>query len=148
MTLPVLQSTVGLFDGPGAAFVFLLARVLFGGVLAFMGLNHFTGGEEMAGYAGVKGVPAPDLLVPLSGGTLVFGGLSVALGVYPLLGSGALAVFLLVTTPVMHDFWAVGEEQRQQETINFLKNAALLGAALVFLVLSGVAWPLSLGVGV
>jgi len=54
--------------------VLLVARVLFGGVLAFMGLNHFTNGDEMAEYAEMKGVPAAGLAVPASGGLLVFGG--------------------------------------------------------------------------
>ncbi|MDX1748503.1 MAG: quinol oxidase, partial [Halobacteriales archaeon] len=49
----------GVFASPGAAELFLLARVLFGGVLAFMGLNHFMNLEDMAGYAGMKGLPAP-----------------------------------------------------------------------------------------
>lgn len=58
----------------------------------------------MADYASAKGVPAAGALVPLSGGVLVLGGLSIVLGAFPLVGAGALAAFLLVTTPVMHDF--------------------------------------------
>ncbi|MFC6835723.1 DoxX family protein [Halomarina ordinaria] len=143
--LPLSLQTAPALDGPGAEFAFLLARVLFGGVLAFMGLNHLTGTGEMSGYAGAKGVPAPSLLVPFTGGMLLVGGLSIALGAYPLVGAGALAVFLLVTTPVMHDFWTAPEDQRQTETIQFLKNVGLLGGALVFLAFAGTAWPLSLG---
>ena len=58
--------------------VLLVARVLFGGVLAFMGLNHFTNGDEMAEYAEMKGIPAAGLAVPASGGLLVFGGVALA----------------------------------------------------------------------
>ena len=56
--------------------------------------------------------------------------------------------FLVVSTPVFHDFWAAPEDQRQSEMTNFLKNVAMLGGALGFLALSNVAWPYALGVGV
>lgn len=135
------------FDAPAAGELFLIARVLFGGVLAFMGLNHLLDVESMAGYAGAKGVPAPKLAVPFTGGMLVFGGLGVVVGAFPALAAGALATFLLVTTPMMHDFWNVSEEEKQAEMINFLKNVALLGAALGFLGLAAVEWPYAVDVG-
>jgi len=122
--------------------VLVVARVLVGGILAFMGLNHFMNVEQMSGYAQSKGVPAPSLAVLFSGGQLVAGGLAVVFGVYPALGAGALALFFVIVTPAMHDFWAIDDpEQRQQEMTNFLKNVALLGASLAFLVLAGGDWP-------
>lgn len=80
---------------------------------------------------------------------LVAGGLSIALGVYPLVGAAAVALFLLVVTPVMHDFWTVEDpDRRQAELTNVLKNATLFGAALVLGALSGTAWPYALNLGV
>ncbi|NHN49048.1 DoxX family protein [Halostella sp. JP-L12] len=126
--------------------VFLVARLLFGGVLAFMGLNHFMDTDAMAGYAESKGVPAPRLSVLASGGTLIFGGLLVALGLFPAIGAGALAAFFLVATPKMHDFWTVDDPQAQQnEMTHFLKNAVLLAASLALLALGGQAWPYAVG---
>jgi uncharacterized membrane protein YphA (DoxX/SURF4 family) len=78
---------------------------------------------------------------------LVFGGLGIVLGVFPALAAGAIAVFLLVTTPTMHDFWAASDEERMTEMTQFLKNVALLGTALGFLVVSQFPWPLAVGVG-
>ncbi|WP_323190111.1 DoxX family membrane protein [Halostella sp. PRR32] len=122
--------------------LFLVGRVLFGAVLAFTGLNHFADTESMVGYADAKGVPAAGLMVPFTGGMLLVGGLLVALGLYPLLGAGALATFLLVATPKMHDFWNVDDPQQQQNEMNsFLKNAAMFGTAIVLLALSTRAWP-------
>jgi len=127
--------------------VFLLARVLFGGVLAFMGLNHFMGTDGMAGYAEAKGLPAPRASVLLSGGLLVFAGLGVATGVAPVLSAGALVVFLVSSAVIFHDFWSVEDpEQRQNEMTQFLKNAALTGGALAVLAVGDVAWPYSAGV--
>lgn len=133
------------FETSTAGLAFLLGRVLFGGVLGFMGLNHFSNVEDMAGYAEMKGILAPRAAVVVSGAILVVGGLSIILGVYPLVGAGVLVAFFVVTTPTMHDFWRVADPERaQQEQINFLKNAALLGGSLVFLTLSGTIWPYAL----
>jgi putative oxidoreductase len=127
--------------------VFLLARVLLGGVLAFMGLNHFMQTDGMAGYAEAKGLPAPRASVLLSGGLLVFAGLGVATGIAPVLSAGALVVFLLSSAVVFHDFWSVDDpEQAQNEMTQFLKNAALTGGALAVLAVGDVVWPYSVGV--
>ncbi|PSQ46667.1 quinol oxidase [Halobacteriales archaeon SW_6_65_15] len=128
-----------------SALAFLAGRVLFGGVLAFMGLNHFLQADQMTGYAEMKGAPAPRLSVYASGALLVAGGVSVVLGVAPLVGSAALIAFLVFATPLMHDFWSVEDpEQQQQEMTDFLKNAALVGGALVLLAISGGSWPFAL----
>jgi uncharacterized membrane protein YphA (DoxX/SURF4 family) len=145
--IPDISTTVLQIEAGPDGIAFLLGRVLFGAVLAFMGLNHFMNVDSMAGYAESKGIPAARLSVVFSGGMLVFGGLGIALGAFPALAAGAIAVFLLVSTPTMHDFWAVPEEQQQSEMTNFLKNVALLGGALVFLVLSESVWPYAVGVG-
>jgi putative oxidoreductase len=123
------------------------ARLLFGGLLTFQGLNHFLDLEGMTGYADAKGVPLPGVGVIASGLMLVAGGLGIALGVFPAIAAGALVVFFVVTTPLMHDFWAVGEEQAQNEMIHFIKNVELLGASLLFLAISGMEWAYAVGVG-
>lgn len=135
------------FETAGSAELFLLGRVLFGGVLAFTGLNHFLDVDAMAGYAEFKGLPAPRASVLLSGGLLIFGGLSLIAGVFPAVGAGALAVFLVVSGVAMHDFWAVEGEDAQTELTQFLKNLYGAGGALVFLALTTVPWPYALNIG-
>jgi uncharacterized membrane protein YphA (DoxX/SURF4 family) len=112
-----------------------------------MGLNHFLQTDQMSGYAGAKGLPAPRASVLLSGGLLVFGGLGLVAGVLPVLAAGALVTFLLVSAVTMHDFWAADDpEATQQEMTEFLKNVGLAGGALALLALGGTDWPLALGV--
>jgi len=127
--------------------VLLVGRVLFGLVLAFMGLNHFQQRDSLAGYAEQKGLPAPGLAVVASGVVLVAGGLSVASGIYPLLGAIALAGFLLVAAVTIHDFWAVPEDRAQDELTQFLKNVALAGGALIVAAIAGQSWAFSVGIG-
>lgn len=134
-------------DGPGADVAFLVGRVLFGGLLAFQGLNHFLEADGMTGYADAKGVPAPRLAVLGSGLLLVGGGLGIVLGIYPAVAAAMLVGFFVVVTPAMHDFWAVPGEQKQNQMINFVKNVELLGGSLVFLALSGEPWAYALNLG-
>ena len=136
------------FETAGSAELFLLARVLFGGVLAFTGLNHFTSAEGMIPYAEAKGLPAPAASVYGSGGLLVFSGLLLVVGAYPVVAAGALAVFLLGSAVTMHDFWAVPEDQQQDEMNQFLKNVAMAGGAVALLAVAGTAWPYSVGLAV
>lgn len=135
-------------DAGLGAIGFLVARVLFGGLLAFQGLNYFQNADAMSGDTQSKGVPAARASVLLSGGMLIFGGLGIVLGVFPTIAAGVVAVFLLVTTPMMHNFWAVPEDQQQAEMTNFIKNVELLGASLVFLVLSSGSWAYALNAGI
>lgn len=136
-----------MFETAGSELAFLLARVLFGGVFAFMGLNHFLNVEEMTGYADFKGLPAPKASVLSSGGLLVFGGVSVFAGVLPAVGAAALAVFLVLSAVTMHDFWNLDGEEAQNEMTAFLKNVFGAGGALTFLAVAGGSWPYAVGIG-
>ena len=135
-------------DTPFAGELFLLGRLLFGGVLAFMGLNHFMDLETMAGYAEFNGLPAPRFSVVASGVLLVLGGIGIVVGAFPVVAAGGLAVFLLVSAVTMHDFWSVDDpEEKQSEMTGFLKNLHGAGAAITLLAVGGAAWPYGLGIG-
>jgi len=114
----------------GTAFA-RLGRLAYGGVLAFMAIDGLRNAEERAGYAESKGVPAPLPATVASHAALLFGGVGIALWRLPALAASAAATFFVGVTPMMHDFWTVDDDdQRQQQQIHFLKNSALLGAAL------------------
>lgn len=127
--------------------VLLIGRIILGGYFLYAGLHHFTSLEHMAGYAKMKGTPAPQAAVAGSGVLLILGGLSLLLGVLPMIGCILLLIFLAGASPVMHDFWKVQDpQQRAGEMINFSKNLALAGAVLMILAMPG-PWPLSLWIG-
>jgi len=136
------------FEAAWTAELFLLARILFGGVLAFTGLNHFLDTDSMAGYAEYKGLPAPRASVLASGGLLIFGGLGLIVGVFPAVAAGGIAVFLVASAIAMHDFWAVDGDDAQTEMTQFLKNIYGAGGAVAFLALTTVPWPYALNIGV
>ncbi|OLZ40693.1 quinol oxidase [Natrinema saccharevitans] len=135
------------FESGLAAVVLLAGRLLFGGLIIYQGIDHLLAPDAMAGYAEAKGVPAPKFGVVASGVLLVLAGFGLVLGVYPVLAAGALAVFFLVVTPFMHDFWAVPEDQKQDELTHFTKNVELFAASLLVLVLASQPWGYALNVG-
>jgi len=123
----------------------LIGRLLFGGIFLLNGLNHFKGRAAMTGYAAYKGVPMPGASIVVSGLWLTIAGLSVILGFRPEVGLVMIVLFLAGVTPVMHNYWAAPDPNaRLADFINFQKNMALLGAALVMLALAR-PWPFSIG---
>ena len=124
--------------------LFLVGRLLFGGLFLYNGINHFTNFAATKGYCAYKGVPTPDVAVAVSGIWLLAGGASVMAGYRPEVGLVLIALFLLLVTPKMHDFWTATDPQHQMgEFINFTKNYAMMGAALMMLALPR-PWPYSL----
>ncbi|CAM3913164.1 hypothetical protein GCM10009799_38950 [Nocardiopsis rhodophaea] len=112
--------------------VVLIGRVFFVIVFLFSALGHLTQPKAMAGYAQSKGVPAPTVMVFVSGIVLALGGLSVLLGIWPDLGALLLVVFLVPTALLMHSFWQESDDEaRQNEMIQFNKDIGLAGAALM-----------------
>jgi len=110
----------------------LVGRTVFGGFFLYNGINHFVSRRMLTDYARSKGVPAADAAVPASGLLILAGGLSLLAGRQPKMGAGLIATFLLGVSPLMHAFWKErGHEQRMQEMVNFTKNMALAGGAMM-----------------
>jgi uncharacterized membrane protein YphA (DoxX/SURF4 family) len=86
----------------------------------------------MAGYAASKGVPAARPAVLGSGVLILAGGLMVLLGLWGDLGALFLVVFLVPTAVLIHGFWRETDAMaKQMEQVQFSKDMALAGAALM-----------------
>ncbi|WP_227377452.1 DoxX family protein [Haladaptatus halobius] len=110
-----------------------LGRLLYGGILAYMAIDGFKNNEKRVEIAKESGVPVPELLVPFVTGLLFVANVGIVLWKYPRASAGALIVFFLGTTPVIHNFWTMEGKERQGNKINFLKNCALLGCSIMLL---------------
>ncbi|MFC6733891.1 MULTISPECIES: DoxX family protein [unclassified Haladaptatus] len=108
-----------------------LGRLLYGGVLAYTAIENLRNLEGRTAYADAKDVPLPDVLVPASSAMLLVASIGIMLWRAPKLAAAALVGWFLAITPTMHDFWNHEEENRQSERIQFLKNTAMLGAAVM-----------------
>lgn len=119
----------------------LVARPLLAGMFVYGGLDAFRNPEGKVpraekvtpGIADAVGIDADTAqLVQLNGAVQVGAGITMALGVFPRLSALLLAGSLVPTTLAGHRFWEEEDDgARAQQTIQFLKNAAMLGGLLM-----------------
>ncbi len=124
---------------------FLLGRLLVGAYYLMGAYHHFADVHMLTRAAAGHGVPAPEAAVLVAGLLLAIAGVTLLLGAFPRLGVLALVLFLLPVSLLMHPFWAdANPAMRMADQINFTKNMALLGSALMFLAVPE-PWPYSVG---
>ncbi|MEN9923729.1 MAG: hypothetical protein RIS09_1243 [Actinomycetota bacterium] len=112
--------------------IFIVGRILFGVIFLASGIGHLAAREAMVGYAQYKKLPLATLLVPVSGIMLILGALSVVAGVYPAYGALLLALFLIPTAFIFHNFWKETDAQAKMTSqISFNKDISLAGAAII-----------------
>ena len=111
-----------------------IGRVLFSLLFITGGINHLTKTASLTAYAKYKKLPAAQLGVIVSGLFILFGGLSVLLGLYVDLGAILLILFLLSSAVVFHDYWTETDAMTKAGAqAAFWKNISLAGASLILL---------------
>lgn len=123
----------------------VVGRILLGGFFLFAASNHLLDTQALSQGAAAQGVPAPTFAVIATGFLLLVGGASLVAGAWPRIGLACIVLFLVGVTPVMHAFWAMEEgPARMAQMGNFLRNIALLGAALALFAVPE-PWPYGIG---
>jgi uncharacterized membrane protein YphA (DoxX/SURF4 family) len=124
---------------------YFVGRFIFAAYWLAAGFAHFKNLDYMTEYARMKGLSAPRIAVAGSGVLLISAGLSLLLGLYPVIGICLLIGFLVSASFLIHRYWQVEDRQmRQIDMINFNKNMALVGALLMMLRLPR-PWPWGIG---
>jgi putative oxidoreductase len=118
-----------------------LARPLLAGMFVYGGIDAFRNpgrkvprAEKVApDIAEAVGIDADtEQLVQFNGAVQVVAGTTLALGIFPRLSALLLAGSLVPTTLAGHRFWEEDDPAaRAQQTVHFLKNAAMLGGLLI-----------------
>jgi putative oxidoreductase len=98
--------------------------------------NKIPNFSNVAGYMASEGVPMPQVAMTGAIVFLIVGSLSVILGYKVEIGASLLLVFLALATYYFHDFWTFDGQDRQMQTIQFMKNLSLMGT-MVFLIANG-----------
>ncbi len=128
--------------------VLIVGRILFALIFINSGFAHFAQREAMTGYAQFKKVPAAKLAVPVTGLMILLGGISVVLGFWMDLGALLLAIFLIFSAFMMHNFWTMDDAtQKMNETVAFFKNLSMAGAALIIVAVIANGGDLGAGIG-
>ena len=108
----------------------LLGRILLSGLFVWSGFGKLMGFAGTAGYIASKGLPFPTVLAAIAVAVELGGGLALLIGWRTRWAAVLLALFLLVITPIFHNFWSVPADQVMMQQINFFKNVAILGGML------------------
>ena len=110
-------------------YIILTGRIFYSLIFLMTIFSNFS--QKAISEAVAQGVPLASIAVPLSGIIAILGGLSVALGYKAKWGACLLVLSLIPVTLMMHNFWAISDPMMaQMQQIMFMKNLALLGAAL------------------
>lgn len=112
-----------------------VARGLIGGLFIFGGYGAATkpGGRAKAiEAAGLAEGDKAEAMVRLNGVAQVVGGVSLTAGFLPRTSAAGLIASMVPTTVVGHPFWKdTDPAARQQNLIQFLKNASIVGGLMM-----------------
>jgi putative oxidoreductase len=111
--------------------VALAGRVFLSPLFLLAGFGKLTGFAGAAGYIASKGLPMPQVLAGLAVIAELGGGLALLFGFKTRLVAWLLVLFLIIITPIFHNFWAAAADQVQNQQNHFMKNLAILGGMLM-----------------
>ncbi len=116
------------------AVITLFARVLLSVIFILSGLHKVADFNDTVSVMAQHGLPVTSLLAVLAIAVEVGGGLGVFLGFQARLAAVVLFLFLIPTTLVFHTNLVVVQAQMpqaQDQTIQLLKNVAIMGGLLM-----------------
>jgi putative oxidoreductase len=122
----------------------VVGRILLGLIFLASGIHKATTFnntvEQVKGVMTGAGIPE-GAVAPLIVAAIVFeivGAVLIILGLFARLGAVLLIIFLLVATPIFHNFWSLepNTPKYQEQMINCMKNVSILGG-MIFLLARG-----------
>lgn len=111
-------------------FASLLGRILLALIFVLSGWGKIGSFDTTAGYMASKGLPMTEALLVLTIIIELIGGLVIVFGWKARWGALAILLFLIPTTLIFHNFWAVGPEEMRNQMNTFMKNIAIMGGML------------------
>ena len=109
----------------------LMGRIFLGAILVLSGIMKLVNYEGTVAHMQAAGIPGASALAPIAGVAEILGGAAVIFGLFARLGAMGLLVFMVITTLVFHAFWNYEGAEQTTQTINFMKNLAIMGGLLL-----------------
>lgn len=113
--------------------ILVAARLLLGGAFVFAGLRNVQNRNLVASLMAARGVPQAKLALWLGILLQVVAGVLVMAGLWTALAAAALIVFLIVATPMFHNFWDHQGADRAARINGVVSNVALGGGFLALI---------------
>jgi putative oxidoreductase len=110
----------------------LIGRLLTAYLFIPSGWGKLMGFSGVAGYIASKGVPLPEVCAAIAVAVELGLGLMLLLGWKTRWVALGMAIFVVVITPIFHNYWAVPQAQVYMQKLNFDKNLVIVGGLLAF----------------
>jgi putative oxidoreductase len=123
----------------------LFGRAALAAIFIISGWGKLTAFSGTMAYIASKGLPMPAVLAALAVAMELGGGILLLLGLKARWVALAFVGFLIVITPIFHNFWDVPAAQAQAQQINFMKNLAILGGMLMVAAFGPGRWSVDRG---
>jgi putative oxidoreductase len=108
----------------------LIGRIFVSFIFISSGLMKLGMFSMMTGYVQAAGLPLPAVSLGIAAAIEIFGGLAVLLGFHARVAAWILFVFLIPTTVLFHNFWAMAGQAQMDNQGHFFKNVAIMGGLL------------------
>jgi putative oxidoreductase len=112
--------------------VCLLGRVLIGGIFVQSGFGKLMGLDAFAAGLARNGIPGAvaQVLAPIGAAVEFVGGLAIVFGLMTRYAAVLMILFVIVATLISHRFWVLQGTERRTQSVQFAKNAAIIGGFL------------------
>lgn len=124
MTDPTLSATVH-------PLAILVGCFLMGGIFVQAGIDHFRRFDAVKGMLRSRNWPFPGAMLALASAFQIAAGLGLAFGVQRPLAALGLAVFTVVASVTLVDFWRHTGAERESLRAIFLVNCGLTGGLVL-----------------
>jgi len=108
----------------------LLGRILVSVVFILGGVGKIAGFSMEEAMVAAKHLPMPAVALGIALLIELVGGLAILLGLFTRLTAWILFLYLIPTTFLFHNFWALEGMDRIDNMIHFEKNLAIMGGLL------------------
>ena len=112
--------------------VYLLGRILIGGIFVQSGFGKLMGRDAFAAGLARNGIPdaVAQVLAPIGAAVEFIGGLAIVFGLMTRYAAVLMILFVIVATLISHRFWVLQGAERRTQSVQFAKNAAIVGGFL------------------
>lgn len=111
----------------------LIGRIALAAIFVWSGSGKITGFSSTAGYIASKGLPMPAVLTAITIFIELILGLAIIIGWRARIAAFLIALWLIPTSFLFHNFWAAPAGQVMMQQINFMKNVSILGGMMLLM---------------
>lgn len=118
-------------NSSGNGFVSLFGRILLSVIFIVSGFGKLFTFHSVAGMLAGKGFPLATIAAGVAIAIELLGGLAILAGFQTKLTAWIVFLYLIPTTLMFHNFWAMQGAIRMDNQVHFLKNLAIMGGLLL-----------------